>query len=77
MSTYKVTTLDCRDKSDPYHVVVEDDDNNRVADMSALSLAHAHRIAADIAVLLPKLQPGDHVVLATRALPPRAMHSAC
>jgi hypothetical protein len=71
MSTYTVTTLNCRDGGDPYRVVVHDGPNDPVVEMSALSLPHAKKVAEALALLLPKLRPGRDVIVA------RALNRPC
>ena len=66
MLAYTVTTLNCRDGSDPYRVVVLDGCDHSVVEMSALSLPHARKVAEALALLLPKLQP-DHAVVLSQA----------
>ncbi len=63
MTSYTVTTVDTRASGDPFEVMVRDDRHLPVAQLSAMSAAHARMVASAIVLLLPKLDPQNSVVV--------------
>ncbi len=69
MPAYIVTTRGRTGADDPYSVVVQDELDESIVEMSALSLKHAGEIATALALLLPKLRPDLDIVVAGAETP--------
>ena len=52
---YTVRTIRLTGYSDPFQVIVTDEQNRRVVEMTAMSQAHAKMVAGSISLLLPRL----------------------
>jgi hypothetical protein len=65
MAAYTVRTHDAtsaRGAREPFCVIIEDENHQRVADLEAMTPEHARLVAGAIVMLLPKLDPGRSVV---------------
>ena len=63
MAAYTVTTIRTRECAEPFHVVVQDERDEAVAELDAMTPDHARMVANALVILLPKLDPGRSVVL--------------
>ena len=69
-----LTISTSRDPADPtdFLVIVEDEEHHQLAQLDAFSGAHAHRVAADMMLLIRKMDPKLLVVLDGPVLRPSA-----
>lgn len=75
MMAYTVTTLRDRVDDEPWLVVVSDERNRPIAEMSALSAPHARKVAEGLALLLRRQRPGRSVVMASEKSPGASVSS--
>jgi hypothetical protein len=68
MASYTVTTLRAPETQEPFRVIVEDDARHRIAELDAMSPAHARLVAGALVMLLPKLDSCRTVVFDDAAL---------
>jgi hypothetical protein len=71
MSAYTVTTSDIDPNGEPFLIIVENDEHQTVAEMTAMSPDHADMVADTLALLLRKLRPERSVLLDSKHLTPR------